>query len=86
MKVAKDYVTVILNGQGADEELAGYKYFFGYFFKELLMDLKLLKLIREVYKYLSVQKSTYGLKAALFFLLSSKIQSAIFIQNKKKRL
>lgn len=83
MKVAKDYVTVILNGQGADEELAGYKYFFGYFFKELLMDLKLLKLIREVYKYLSVQKSTYGLKAALFFLLSSKIQSAIFIQNKK---
>lgn len=31
MELAKDYCTVILNGQGADEIMAGYHYFYGYF-------------------------------------------------------
>ena len=47
MESAKDIVTVILNGQGADEELAGYKYFFGYYFKELLIKFNLPKLFQE---------------------------------------
>jgi asparagine synthase (glutamine-hydrolysing) len=34
MESAKGKVVVTLDGQGADEELAGYHYFFGFFFKE----------------------------------------------------
>ncbi len=83
MESAKDIVTVILNGQGADEELAGYKYFFGYYFKELLIKFDLPKLFLELIKYISIHKSAYGLKAAIYFMLSSKLQSAIYIYNKK---
>ena len=82
MESAKDIVTVILNGQGADEELAGYKYFFGYYFKELLIKFNLPKLFQELTKYISIHKSTYGLKAAIYFMLSSRLQSAIYIYNK----
>lgn len=44
MELAKNYVVVTLNGQGADEELAGYHYFYGLFFKGLLRQIRLFKL------------------------------------------
>jgi asparagine synthase (glutamine-hydrolysing) len=34
MELAKGNVVVTLDGQGADEELAGYHYFFGFYFKD----------------------------------------------------
>jgi asparagine synthase (glutamine-hydrolysing) len=46
-ELAKKSTTVILNGQGADEALAGYIYFFGFYFKELFTQFKWGKLIRE---------------------------------------
>ena len=36
MELAQGKVVVTLDGQGADEELAGYHYFFGFYFKDLL--------------------------------------------------
>jgi asparagine synthase (glutamine-hydrolysing) len=36
MELAKEHVVVTLDGQGADELLAGYEYFYGYYYKELL--------------------------------------------------
>jgi len=41
MKMAKEYVTVILNGQGVDEVLAGYDYFYAFLLKEYLLNKQL---------------------------------------------
>ena len=48
MELAKGNVTVTLDGQGADEQLAGYHYFFGSYFKELLTSFKLFRFFKEV--------------------------------------
>jgi asparagine synthase (glutamine-hydrolysing) len=68
MELAKKNCTVILNGQGADEMMAGYHYFYGYYFKELLLSFKLAKLVKEIYFYLSIHRSLFGLKSFLFSL------------------
>jgi len=68
MELAKKNCTVILNGQGADEMMAGYHYFYGYYFKELLLSFKLAKLVKEIYSYLSIHRSLFGLKSFLFSL------------------
>jgi asparagine synthase (glutamine-hydrolysing) len=66
MELAKKNCTVILNGQGADEMMAGYHYFYGYYFKELLLSFKLVELVKEIYFYLSIHRSLFGLKSFLF--------------------
>ncbi|KAA0237738.1 MAG: asparagine synthase (glutamine-hydrolyzing), partial [Chlorobiota bacterium] len=71
MKLAKQHVVVTLDGQGADECLAGYHYFYGLYFKDLLLSFKIIKLSKEIFKYLSLHKSAYGLTTFLFFLLPS---------------
>ena len=52
MELAKENVVVTLDGQGADEELAGYHYFFGFYFKDLLIKFRWLRLFNEVSYYL----------------------------------
>jgi len=47
MEMAKKHVVVTLDGQGADEQLAGYHYFFGYYFKDLLCKIQMLKFLSE---------------------------------------
>ncbi|WP_029038374.1 asparagine synthase (glutamine-hydrolyzing) [Salinimicrobium xinjiangense] len=69
MELASKNVVVTLDGQGADEQLAGYHYFFGFYFKDLLKQGKFTSLNREIYSYLKIHKSTFGLKTFLFFLL-----------------
>lgn len=66
MELAKQYCTVILNGQGADEILAGYHYCYGYFFRDLLKGFKIGTFSYELYKYLSRHKSTLGIKSLVF--------------------
>jgi len=51
MQLAQGKVTVTMDGQGADEMLGGYTYFYGAYFKELLMRGKLPLLIREALAY-----------------------------------
>ncbi len=71
MELAKKNVLVTLDGQGADELLAGYHYFFGIYFKELFTKLKFIKLSSEIFNYSYKHKNIYGLKTFLFFLLPS---------------
>ncbi len=82
MELAKEHVVVTLDGQGADEELAGYHYFFGFYFKELLYQLKLARLVSETIHYLHNHKSTYGLKAWLYSMLPSGAKSSLRVSEK----
>ncbi|KAF5030666.1 putative asparagine synthetase [glutamine-hydrolyzing] [anaerobic digester metagenome] len=69
MKLAQGKVVVTLDGQGADEELAGYHYFFGFYFKELLSHGKISKLLREIFYYMYNHHSLIGIKSFFYFLL-----------------
>ncbi len=69
MELARQHVTVTLDGQGADEELAGYHYFFGFHFKRLLLSGRLGKLSTELFHYFKNHRSLYGFKSFLFFML-----------------
>jgi len=69
MQLAKEHVVVTLDGQGADEQLAGYHYFFGFYFKELLRKGNVSRLSKEIICYLNQHKSLLGLKSMLYFLV-----------------
>lgn len=51
MREASKKVKVLLDGQGADEILAGYHGYFGVLYSDLFKDLKLFKLLREIIYY-----------------------------------
>lgn len=69
MRLAKGNVVVTLDGQGADELLAGYHYFFGFLFKELTLDLRPARLVSEIVAYLRTHRSAFGLKAYGYLML-----------------
>lgn len=52
MELASNNVTVTLDGQGADEQLAGYHYFYGSYYIELVKQFKLGIFFRENFQYL----------------------------------
>lgn len=68
MQLAKDHCTVLLNGQGADELMAGYHYFYGYYFRDLINSNSWGKFLNEVFQYTRTHKSIYGLKSLGFSL------------------
>ena len=82
MELAKGNVVVTLDGQGADEELAGYHYFFGNFFKDLLVSGRWGALSRELFFYLNRHRSLYGLKTFVYFLLPKKIRTSLRTSEK----
>jgi asparagine synthase (glutamine-hydrolysing) len=82
MELAKGNVVVTLDGQGADESLAGYHYFFGIYFSQLLSQGRLFKLTKEMLSYFKKHKNLYGLKTMLFFLLSPGIKTATRIKTR----
>ena len=77
MELAKNNVVVTLDGQGADELLAGYHYFYGYYFKDYLLKLRWLRLVSESFYYFKNHKSIYGFKTFLFFLLPSFLKTKL---------
>lgn len=77
MQLAKGNVTVTLDGQGADEQLAGYHYFFGSYYKELLTEFKLLRLFKEMFYYVFKHKSITAIKYMLFYLLPNSIKNML---------
>lgn len=81
MQLASKHVVVTLDGQGADEELAGYHYFYGFFFKDLLKKFQMLSLLKEIYYYLLTQHSVYGLMTFAYFLLPKKMKSELRVKN-----
>jgi asparagine synthase (glutamine-hydrolysing) len=65
MQLAKGNVVVTLDGQGADEMLGGYTYFYGSYFKELLKSLQLITLLKEATAY---KKKNISKEAFIFFI------------------
>ncbi|CAN5397751.1 asparagine synthase (glutamine-hydrolyzing) [soil metagenome] len=82
MELAKGKVVVTLDGQGADEQLAGYHYFFGFYFKDLLKKARLLRLMSETFNYVSSHRSAYGLKTFAYFLLPSSLKTSLRVKEK----
>ncbi len=82
MKLAKEHVVVTLDGQGADETLGGYDYFFGYFFKQLLRQGQLARLASEMKHYAKNHSSTYGFKSMAFFMLPASLRNMARVAEK----
>ncbi len=80
MESAKNSIVVTLDGQGADEQLAGYHYYFGYYFKGMLRNIQWFKLVMEIYYYIKIHKSTYALKLFIYYILPTVIRNNF--QNK----
>ncbi len=66
----KNNIKVILDGQGSDEILAGYHWFFGYYFAELIRMGKLMTAIKEMRSY----KKIYGSMSPVKYTLSVFLQ------------
>jgi len=77
MELAKNAVTVTLDGQGADEQLGGYHYFFGLYFKELFKSLKWKTLASEFWWYKKIHQSNYGFKTFIFFMLPAFLRTKL---------
>ncbi|MDD5362923.1 MAG: asparagine synthase (glutamine-hydrolyzing) [Ignavibacteria bacterium] len=77
MELASKHVKVTLDGQGADEELAGYHYFFGNYYKELLMRFRFIRLISEMISYYGKHNSLYAYKTFLYYLMPAYLKTKI---------
>jgi asparagine synthase (glutamine-hydrolysing) len=82
MQLAGQNVKVTLDGQGADEELAGYHYFYGIYFKELLLKQSFKKLFSELYYYNKMHHSSFAFKTFFFFLLPQFLKSRVRVSEK----
>lgn len=82
MKLAHEHVTVTLDGQGADETLGGYHYFFGFFFKQLLRQGRMLRLLGEMKDYATLHRSAFGFKSLAFFLLPPGLRASARVAEK----
>lgn len=77
MELASESVVVTLDGQGADEELAGYHYFYGFYFKELFRSLRFGKLCYEIIANTIQHRSLFALKSFLYFLLPDALRTSV---------
>lgn len=82
MELAGRHVSVTLDGQGADEILAGYPYFFGYYFKELAARGRLPRLLAEMSAYWRRHRSAYGFKTFLYFCLPRGLRNGLRRQDR----
>lgn len=82
MKLAKGKVVVILDGQGADEHLAGYHYFFGFNFKHLFKSFRWLTLVKEMFYYFKIHRSIYAFKTFIYFLLPKSLKLTARLNEK----
>ncbi len=67
----KNGLTVMLDGQGADEQLAGYSAFYGVYFANLLKRFKMITFLRELNNYRKLRASTEKYLNAWVTVLSS---------------
>lgn len=83
MELAAGKVIVTLDGQGADEMMAGYHYFFGSYFKELLRSFRFSRLISEMVSYMTRHGSMFGISSFVFYLISPSLRTRAKYKEKK---
>lgn len=81
MELAHKNVVVTIDGQGADEQLAGYHYFFGFYYKDLLKRGKIGRLLKEMLAYTRIHKSLFAFKTFAFFLLPAGLRIKLKANN-----
>ncbi|WP_321417422.1 asparagine synthase (glutamine-hydrolyzing) [uncultured Desulfobacter sp.] len=81
MQLAGEHVKVTLDGQGADEELAGYHYFFGAFYKELLLAGKFVQMVREMKAYFEKFHSVMAFKYLGLYMAPSFLKNFLAKQS-----
>lgn len=93
MRLAKENnVTVLLDGQGADELLAGYHGYFGTYYIDLAKRVRLVRLISELYRYKRLHKRFQPLllasviRSMLPDFLISALRKVSFIQQTAKQM
>lgn len=69
MQLAKGNVTVTLDGQGADEMLGGYDYFYGSYFKELLKTFRWMTLLKESGSYVIKNPTMSAIPYFIYYML-----------------
>jgi asparagine synthase (glutamine-hydrolysing) len=77
MELASKYVKVTLDGQGADEVLAGYDCFYGSYYVELFKKLKWLRFFAENLYFLHTYKSLKAFKYFLYYLFPEWLQTRV---------
>jgi asparagine synthase (glutamine-hydrolysing) len=82
MELARKHIVVNLSGQGADEEMAGYHYFFGFYFKDLFTHLKWFSLLNEGAAYLKNHRSIFGIGAFGFLMLPNLLKNSARVSEK----
>ena len=82
MQEAQKYVKVTLDGQGADEALAGYEYIPGLYYKTLFTHFKWITLLKELVLYVRLHKSLRHIKYMVFFLLPSRIRTKVRVAQR----
>jgi len=82
---AQEKIKVTLNGQGADEQLGGYLYFWGHYFKSLLKEGKFNKLFNEINYYYTNQGNHDSFKYLIYYLLPNYVKN-IYRVNKNEFL
>ena len=82
LKEAKKYVKVTLDGQGADEALAGYEYIPGLYYKTLFTHFKWGRLVKEIVQYAKLHKSWRHIKYMIFFLLPSRMRTKVRVAQR----
>ena len=82
MQEAKNHVQVVLDGQGADEALAGYEYIPGLYYKTLLTHFQWITLAKELVRYAQLHRSMRHIKYMLFFMLPSKMRTKVRVAQR----
>ena len=82
MRLAKDHgVTVLLDGQGGDENFAGYQYFHGFYLYGLLNSRRIPAFTGEMIKVLLRRQDRSAYQTFLFQVLPHSIRKRLLFQN-----
>ena len=74
-------ITVLLDGQGADELFAGYHYFYGFYIKGLIRKGHIFKSLKEIRGLVKGKNYGIGLKSIGFLFMPWIVRRRFFIKN-----